>query len=823
MTANRRYITASVSMRDHRPRYGITRWPWCHIGVVKDLWKQKYISAIQSDAYGPKVWYSDAAEGLILRPTIDLAARTDTGWSVAANGTTQLESETDVLFGGEDGGTAPTYWRRQRAQDDGSGNPLVSVWHSTWQCCVNPFLLVALKRQAMPDDYNGATEPYTEIGFGVTGTTGISIKFPYRGSSYVRVYEQYGWNGAGWYPYQWTKGSLSFGREKDGLQSCLFAIGWAKGRLCVWDCADGSPNEVAHYAHNRAGVEEWLWCPESNVRLTHTMGELALSIRPLTLSAVQFAGPVLPVGVEDFLATELGHAVYGYSVTPEGYTNVVANNLSTFALGNTYGSIEWVRELTAGELCVGRVGEGDAPATLVPPQCASWFADMKPLTKASTFEDANSVSRTVTTYTSPVLFGVDLWQKTVLTDNGEPAETENLTTAKKVHTVELDEPERWSTAQARITLHNRHEQSDWAATTGLQLRQFNISGVCWQSEYAYPDSGWTAEAEYTFGKYWSFDPDFNDPRYVRLTALDLMGIIAMHDCGDEMFPGDGLLVSDSIRDWLYSCNIGDEMQSLETVGFTFPISPQPEERLWQPKRGVQLARFLQEVQEKAAHGGAIWGENGVVCTGCKYCGAKRTSENWLSHQDNGWASTACLATDVARAGADGVDAYLVGNATARGEVVFGGTVIEATVRRIGESILGRFANFVDVAGEDAQGRPMRAAAWDYDSVSNTSAKNYMGGFVVPHVEASGAFRTSSLINVRAQQLLNEKSENPSWIEATFPIEPGIVRGYVLGVYGWNNLGINGRKYRITQVSPPIVRGEIPLMKVRARDCGAIPA
>jgi hypothetical protein len=68
----------------------------------------------------------------------------------------------------------------------------------------------------------------------------------------------------------------------------------------------------------------------------------------------------------------------------------------------------------------------------------------------------------------------------------------------------------------------------------------------------------------------------------------------------------------------------------------------------------------------------------------------------------------------------------------------------------------------------------------------------MGGFVVPHIEASSSYRNSSLINIRAQQILNEKSELPSWIEATFPAELGLLRGYVVGVKGWDNLGVDGR-------------------------------
>ena len=211
----------------------------------------------------------------------------------------------------------------------------------------------------------------------------------------------------------------------------------------------------------------------------------------------------------------------------------------------------------------------------------------------------------------------------------------------------------------------------------------------------------------------------------------------------------------------------------------------------------------------------------MICTGCKYCGQQRTSSDWLQHQDGGWGSSACLAADVARAGATGLDAYIIGSPAERTGLTAGPLVIEATVRKIGQSLTGRFANWVDVAGEDSYGKPFRSVAWDYASIMTPAASNYMGGFRIPHIETSSAFRGEATGNLRANQVLNEKSELPSWIEATFPIEPSLLRGYVVGVKGWNNLGIDGRKYRITQTSPPLLRDGVPYMKIRAREIGTI--
>ncbi len=815
MATNRRYVTATVSMREHRPRYAIARWPWCHIGNIKDLWEQRQLSRIQYDDQGPKALYVEDAGGLICRPTVDLTTRTEQ-WNVFPAANVELETEKDTLYGTENGETFASYWARQRKQKTSGGDYVVSLWHSAWEACVNPFLFVGLKRQSLPDEYDEATEPYTEIAFGVTGDSGISIRFPYRKSSFPRTWELDGWNGAGWYPQEWTSGSLDFERGQDGVQALLFCVGFVAGRMYVWE--PGNSNPVASFAYNKAEREEWLLCKQGKVTVSHTLGELAVSVRPMILSPVQFMGPQIYTGTDDF--TVLGQTIepYGYCITEDGYTVTRTDAILSWAFTNTYGSLEWVNEIEPGQVKVGRVGAGDVAETLLPAQYTTWFAELNPLTRTHTFTYSGT-SYSVTTYTTPMLAAVDLWQPAGLTDNGAPAESENLTTAKKVHAIELDEPERWSSSQCRFWFHNRrHTGGNWAASIGL-LRQFDVTAN-WRSEYEYPDSGYTDDTVYALGTYWGFDSDY-DERYCIVNGMDAMGLLALYRVADELAPGDGQSVAAMIAEWLSAAQIGPALQSLEDAGFTFDQSPQLQERLWLPKRGVQLAAFLQEVQEKAAHGGAIWCEAGVICTGCKYCGQQRTSADWQQHQDNGWASTACLAADIVRAGATGLDAYLVGSAAERAGLTAGPLVIEASIRRLSDTILGRFANYVDVAGEDPYKRPVRSVAWDYNSVFTPGTANYTGGFLVRHVEASSAYRSTAIAALRANQLLNEKSEVPTWIEASFPCEPSLRRGCVVGVKGWDNLGIDGRKFRITQVSPPIIRDGPPMMRIRARDIGSI--
>jgi hypothetical protein len=290
---------------------------------------------------------------------------------------------------------------------------------------------------------------------------------------------------------------------------------------------------------------------------------------------------------------------------------------------------------------------------------------------------------------------------------------------------------------------------------------------------------------------------------------------------DELPPGDKQSLSAYIANCLKAAQIGPAMQNLEDMGALIPKGDATQgKRAWAPKRGAGLAEFLQELQEKVGYGGAIWAELGQVVTGCKYCGTQRTALDYRSHNNAGWNSTGCAAADVARAGATGIDFYLLGSDAWRSSIPEGALIVEGTdARRVDQSLLHKFANLVDITGEDETGQTVRSVQWDYDSYWNPAAENYAGGFIVPFVESSSGANTQALVNARAGQALNEKSERPIWIEAEFPSEPSVWRGKVFKVYGWVRQGLHEKKFRVVQVSPPIVRSETPTTKVRARCIG----
>jgi hypothetical protein len=821
----RRYLNAQVSLKEHRFRYSLASWPWASVGNFADLDMQHLLACVQTDGEGPLAMMVEKQGTLICAPRLDLSTQCNF-WSVYPGTDVQLEAEDDTLSGEADDGSFNVQWVRQKKQTNAAGNYVTSMWQSHWEACVNPFLLVGLRRMALPKDYKKTdTEPYTSVFLGTTADAGIEIVFPYRRSSFIRLNQSSGWKGAAWYDYNWTSGNLSFssrGGDK-GEDALVFMVGFVDGDLCCWELGDPRPKAVFSYGPqgtSHSGIDDaWLWCQQANIEVVHTLGEVAVLARPIILEPSQLAGPPVYVGRSAYGPQEtVGVMPYGYCMTDAGYVKTVpVSFILDFGLTNTYPSLVWQIPPAAGQATVGRCGAGDAP-TFAPDYYTTWFAELKPYQFTSTWNEGGNGNQSVTTYSSPGLVGVDLWQAASLMDGGAVAEAENITLAGKVHGIEPNSPDNWAPSQCNIILNNRREQGGWANDLGI-LRQFTIDSVDWYDG----SGGGTPQAEgvnAVLGAFWTLEPDYEGV-FIRTPCVALDGLLALQKCHGEIRPGDGTNLSRYIGDALYGSLIGDDFQDLEDIGIAIPYSPDQRKRLWYPKRGVSLIEYLRELQEKIGCGGAIWADGEIITTGCKYCGTKRTgtlgdANYYKSHNDNGWASSACLAADAARI-TGGVDFALIGSQTYYAGLSGAAVPLECiSLQRLSRTLVDQFANYVDVAGKDQFSRPITAAAYDYASVTDSSAANYAGGMVIPYVEESSTINTQADAQARANTILGDKSRQPLWIEATFPTEPTLKRGMVVQVHGWPHYGVDGLKARIAQVSPPIVRDNLPITKIRAR-------
>lgn len=811
---NNQYIEATVSLCEHRPRYTVSEAAWSHITQLADIWGKRNNGAlvrVQSDRFGPRAQLIEDCGAVICRPTIDTITNTS-HWYVTPASTTETEYEDDTMLGLEDGEDFVCEWISQTTEETDDGTPLTSALVTMFDLCDNPFFLVGIRRQALPSDYECAddNEPETVISIGGTDSSGVRIRLPYRRASYVQVYDADGENGAGYYPFDWTTGGLNFGPEKDGEERLVIAVGCVMGRLYVWNVGD--PNPIASLTWQRGDTDSWLWVKQAPMQVTHNNGQFSTMMRPLILAPVQISGPMLWKGDSTSGYAYTNISVRGYSCDGNLiWKNPVTSEISGNALiNNTYGSLVWADGTyttdghpDAGIVCV---GVPENAATYTPDMYTAWLAELVPLSHVDTFT-RSGVEYSVTTQTTPALVSVDLWQSATLVDGGEPAEETSLTDDGVVHEIHVTAQEGMATTRCEITLHNRREDPTYMP--GI-LRQINVTDAAW-SAYEYTGD--------TLGPFWTVEPTVG-ARHTKIFTFDALSLLALRHCLDDHPAGDGQLISDYIASFLHSLQIGPEMRDLEDTGLYFHLCTDWSKRLWYPQRAATALEYIAEVQDKAAYGGAIWCENGVLKTGCKYCGAKRTSSDYLTH--TGYDSTGCVAADVARAGAAGIDFYVAGSGAEMAAVPSGGVIIEATdVSREDAAIEQSFANVVDVVGTNEQGLQVRSLMADYDSLFTPTDPAYTGGYIISYADVSSDVQTAGEATTRAARLLDEHGKWPLYVSVECPYVQNLSRGMVIGIKGWDNLGIDDCKFRVLSYEHIISRHEVAKTFMRAIYIGDI--
>ena len=257
-------------------------------------------------------------------------------------------------------------------------------------------------------------------------------------------------------------------------------------------------------------------------------------------------------------------------------------------------------------------------------------------------------------------------------------------------------------------------------------------------------------------------------------------------------------MTDAIAWVLEAFGIGPEQYDLEDTGAIL-TSGDYEEPLWQPERGRRVLDFLRELVEKGSRHGAIWCENGVIKTGCRFCRTKRTPDNWQSHCDNGWQSSGCLAADIERTGnPDGVDLELYARPSGDDFDPDDVGIVVALQRYTARVDSQDYANYVSVQGRTADGDILTAVAFNQAQIDELK-------WLVPRIETDAALNTQAAVNARAQDLLNELSHKAVFIRGTVLWEPAIRPGRVVRVHGAERLGVDGQKFRIVSVSHSIRR------------------
>jgi len=179
---------------------------------------------------------------------------------------------------------------------------------------------------------------------------------------------------------------------------------------------------------------------------------------------------------------------------------------------------------------------------------------------------------------------------------------------------------------------------------------------------------------------------------------------------------------------------------------------------------------------------------------------KRTSSDYLTHQDNGWLSTGCLAADIVRAGGTGIDKILYANDPAATETLNIAQAIEVEETALRE---GEYANRVTVVGADNRGYP-RWWRWEHPSAiaPDATLDTQYVGWPISKVERDEGLESISSVYRRSVDLDGKlygrhtvlRSVKGSWITDLFP-------GMVIQVYGAARQGADGKNYRVLGVKP----------------------
>lgn len=806
MGYQRRYIAAGVDMLEHRSRYSVNAEGWARHDSMQDVAErctsalELATSAVVGHGSGEYLrttqFIQSQLNTAICRPYV-LNTTNGAYWNVSPAADVDLETETGERWG--------LTWTRQRNMQKASGSGYVSSeWVTRYTLAPNPFLLIGLRRPGRPEDCE--VEPFTDITIGLADGKGWSLHIPYGDNAlwYELV------NGT-WEPRDWTRGSHHIPEGSQGEeQELIFIISVVRGALCVSKMGDGQGDT---FAWCRPGGEDstsgWAFVKSAELRVRHYPGELAVLAHPLFMTDTWFRGPDFWVG-QDYgsadavyfddhdktLKYRLTARAWGYNIGPGGYsapgrTNYVGDN----------------PELAPGEC---RVSVADPEEDGLATNYCRYRVHLKPYEHTG----VTPGGATVTSYSSPGCTGITLERMAVLADNGAPAVEADVT--DRVNSIELDFAEDFGATETRMRVLNRASNSHWASSIGT-FRAFHIRNHRWREYYPALDSWRDADETSSLEYVWSLEPEL-EGEHAQVPCVDLLGVINHARVHGQVPIGDGWSLYEYIRHICYLAQVGEAMLTLEDIGVIIP-SGTPEKPACVPERGRRFGEWLAYLQDKYGDHGAVWAELGEIVTGCRYCGTVRTAADYQSHHDNGWQSSGCLAADLDR-NPSGIDLELYCNPEDASDPDALGRMSQMRVYKatLDDEV---FANWVDVAGEDLDGRPLRSTVYDYASLHTPTATNYVGGWKIMRVETDTALRSQAAVGRRAYTLLNDLSEEPLWFSGSVIADGSLARGYTVSVKGGAGLGLSDAKARIVKMSLPIIRDGVPYVRLYCRIIGTV--
>ncbi|MGE4406383.1 hypothetical protein [Pseudomonas sp.] len=627
--------------------------------------------------------------------------------------------------------------------------------------------LIFWREKAEDDSDYGDTTLGSEIIWGYDGIQGWAIGWP-RGERPGLWY----FSDGDWHEAKWVKGSPSLQHDHEGGQMMAITVGVLRGQIVVYDLISGA---VGLFQRSKT---TWETAVESAITVRNFWGEWFCEFVPLRMFPAEARGYVATPRTQDWTDT---YAWYlgGYGASSDGTKLPVATSVQW--LPDIHGEPAWDMYMSSGDIAL-----AVRPS---PPNQVEWRVRMVPYEHTSTWQ-GGAGELSMTTYATPAFAALGIWQDAVLQDNGEPAVQQDLTAAGLVEELEAELPEHRGAAQATLRLRNR---SGEAKDIG-DFQQVTIERVGWLRK---GENGNEEDVVQEFEKLLTLEPSL-EGAHAEVPLLDLLAYLGVQRFDQGLPRMDGWTVRGAVQWVLEAHGIGPDQYDLEDTGAVLTSGPW-EKPVWQPERGRSVLDFLREILEKGGRHAAIWCENGIIKTGCRFCRTKRTASDWQSHCDNGWASSGCLAADVARAGnADGVDLELYARPAGAGfdpDQVGVAVDLERYTTRIDTQ---DYANYVSVQGRTPDGDILTAVVYTNDELLQR-------GWLVPRIETDSALTTEAAVSARADELLNELAQKAVFVRGTCLWTPAMRPGRVVRIHGAERLGLDGHKFRIVSATHSIRR------------------
>lgn len=728
--------------------------------------------------------------------------------------------------------------------------------------CPNPFFTAGFRRQGIPPEFTAAwgggtdgewtfeeamaalalganyiLRACTQIVWGVNpeifpdGRWMLHCPLQGKPMLYERVLAGHPWvadpESARWEPRVWTEGDLSeITPKKAAEDGYTYHIGCMGHAICV---SEGSFDGEGNFAYYLTGNMNEPVVPYGEMFIRNWPGQctfwLDLNVFPTAkLQRWPFAVPA-------FRAADVGSYLWG-----QPFSSVYQNATDPVDSAVVVSELPGIEGMAAELL----------PLGLYEDMATQGLLRYDLLLSAGSYPVGADPQAEVVTQTPPFVEAVTLFQNPQLTDNGATTFTE---TDRGVVSLRAEEDlEELSAAHHELVLTNGMEsftvptdelgepeeepEGGWCATRDFTPgRQLQLQSVGWRMKNL--DGSADSDSVVSMGNYFIVGPRRRS-RQALFDVTDLLGMVALAKWdGETDLNFRGWNASEAIAFGLEYNGIGTDQYDLEDTGLVVP-----DDRDHCYERGTSWLKILRSLVDA---GGTLYYDwsNGKVKSGCRYCRGARTAGTLLTHADNAWASSACLAVDAARI-AGGVDFLAVDTPEPSDD----GSLVPyemypADGFECEEATLDPrdFANQIVVVGkysqrtwarsgmhwpnmdgwDDIVGRWRNTASLDWNEL--TPDDDYLG-WIISHIENDDSLQTEQQVWQRVAELAASMSTRAKKCRFWVPLLPTLRAGMVTKIQGAKYAQCHDLKFRITSVRHD---PKTSLTQVRGRQMMGLPA